>query len=40
MMHAHKIESKLKPEVSVKPSALWQKRAVRSFFFVINFTFL
>lgn len=27
MTHAHVIEEKLKPEMSVKPSALWQKRA-------------
>ncbi len=26
MRHAHKLESKLRPEMSVKPSALWQKR--------------
>ena len=28
MAHAHNIEDKLKPEMSVKPSALWQKRQV------------
>lgn len=26
MYHSHYRESKLKPEMSVKPSALWQKR--------------
>ena len=28
MAHAHNMEDKLKPEMSVKPSALWQKRQV------------
>lgn len=28
MAHAHILENKLKPEMSVKPSALWQKRQV------------
>jgi hypothetical protein len=26
MLHMHTLESKLKPEMSVKPSALWQHR--------------
>jgi hypothetical protein len=29
MEHSHTMESKLKAEMSVKPSALWQRRPVR-----------
>ena len=29
MTHAHNMEDKLRPEMSVKPSALWQKRQAR-----------
>jgi hypothetical protein len=29
MQHTHLLESKLKAEMSVKPSALWQHRQVR-----------
>ena len=29
MNHAHCMEEKLRPEMSEKPSALWQKRQVR-----------
>lgn len=28
MSHAHLLETRLRPELSVKPSALWQKRQV------------
>lgn len=31
MYHAHNLEEKLKPEMSVKPSALWQRRQVSYF---------
>lgn len=29
MSHAHRLEERLRPEMSVKPSALWQKRQVQ-----------
>ena len=32
MSHTHLMEGKLKPELSVKPSALWTKRPVREIF--------
>jgi hypothetical protein len=35
MSHVHLLESKLKPEMTVKPSALWQKRNVVTCFWYI-----
>lgn len=35
MEHMHSMESKLRPEMTVKPSALWQKRKVSKIEFIM-----